>query len=213
MNLLKPDTKDWGSSIKQQTRKMLTVDLWNELMGEDKLASCEQYWTLGGDCYLRGKLRPGCELDFILKAGFCQPQQFNSIEGQTAIHARNQRLKQGNWHFGEFTDVFKQNSGRDDFKPAFVNYDTCQTVAGAGERFIETIGIARKASRRGIVIGNFVRKSRFVPEYNIVEAITPFLNSAGWQWAASQGVRLLPRALTYQNQRSRMSTLAAWWIT
>lgn len=211
MNLLQPDSKDWGSSIKQATRKLLTVDLWRELMGSTELSNSEQYWTLGGDCYLSGKVRPGCELDFILKSKFCNSRQFHSIEGQSEIHARNQKLKLGNWYLGEFTDCLKQQASGLAFKPAFVNYDTCQTVSSAGERFISAICIARNANKRGIVIGNFVRKSRFVTEYNITEAIQPFIRSTEWQWAAAQGVTFLPRSLTYVNQRTKMSALVAWW--
>ena len=106
MNLLKANSKDWGSQIKQAARREITLSLWQQLMGTSQLAQEEQYWTLGGDCCLRSKLRAGCELDFLISSGMCNSSQFHSIEGNPVIHNRNLQLHSGHWYQGEFTEVF-----------------------------------------------------------------------------------------------------------
>jgi hypothetical protein len=146
---------NWNRPNKKQARSATIMDRYAEYFAPSLLPG-KQYYTMCGRCAdENGKLRVGCELDQLLKAGFLKPQQFYGIEIDPEIHSLNSGChKKANWICGDF--YFGMLRNLPSFNPGVVNIDTLQMPCTGIDNFATILSLLTENVDNVLVVVNFV---------------------------------------------------------
>ena len=145
------------------------MERWRSITGKQSIPKGRQYWAIPNkikdpDSNL---LRPNCEFDQIIKAGFAKPDQCHGVEIIKDIYEDNAKVKGVHSYFGDFRNVMDQQAAVDNFNPAMVVYDSITYAKTYFEYFPSIIRLLTDLDIRDVMVAwNFVVKSRHHDKYD-----------------------------------------------